>query len=75
MGPKKGQQSGHIPLGVVENALGVLGVGNGDPNGHHDDKASAIRLFGGMAQVITPRTGEVTLSYKGVASVTVKEEL
>jgi len=53
----------------------VFGVGNGDPNGHHDDKASAIRLFGGMAQVITSRTGKVTLSYEGVASVTVKEEL
>ena len=52
----------------------VLGVGNGDPNGHHDDKASVIPLFGGMAQVITPKTGEIILSYEGVASVTVKEE-
>ena len=53
----------------------VLGVGNGDPNGHHGDKANAISLFGGMAQVITPGTGEVILSYEGVASITVKEEL
>lgn len=67
-----------IPL-LCENGMlhikgEVLGVGNGDPNGHHEDKASAIPLFGGMAQVIAPRTGEVTLSYEGVASVTLKEE-
>ena len=53
----------------------VLGVGNGDPNGHHDDKASAVRLFGGMAQIITPRKGAITLSYKGLAPVTMKEVL
>ena len=68
-----------IPLpeenGMLQIKGSVLGVGNGDPNGHHEDKASALPLFSGMAQIITSRKGAITLSYEGVASVTVKEEL
>ena len=30
----------------------ILGVGNGDPNSHHDEKAHEIKLFNGWAQVI-----------------------
>ena len=51
----------------------VLAVSNGDPNGHHDDKANHIALFNGMAQVITSREGSVTLTYEDLDSVTVME--
>jgi beta-galactosidase len=39
----------------------ILGVGNGDPNSHAEDKATQVRLFNGLAQVIVqselaPRT-------------------
>lgn len=30
----------------------ILGIGNGDPNSHHEQKASAIALFHGRAQII-----------------------
>lgn len=51
----------------------VLGVGNGDPNGHHKDSGSQIRLFSGMAQVIVPRDCDVTLSYEGVEPVIIND--
>ncbi len=51
----------------------VLAVSNGDPNGHHNDKANRIALFNGMAQVITPRKGPVTLTYEDLAPVTIQE--
>ena len=30
----------------------ILGVGNGNPNSHHDEKANSIRAFHGRAQII-----------------------
>jgi beta-galactosidase len=36
----------------------ILGVGNGDPNCHEPDKASARSLFQGLAQVIVQTTAE-----------------
>ena len=37
----------------------ILGVGNGDPNSHHHQKASRIRLFHGKAQIILSAGGQV----------------
>ena len=53
----------------------VIGIGNGDPNGHQHDRAHEIRLFNGMAQIITPINGKITLSYEGVMPITLKGEL
>lgn len=38
----------------------ILGVGNGDPNSHHHQKADKIRLFHGKAQLIVPAGSKVT---------------
>lgn len=51
----------------------ILGVSNGDPRGHHHDKTSCLPLFGGKAQIITPRTGTVTLTYADLPPVTIGE--
>lgn len=48
----------------------ILGVGNGDPNGHHGDRSDKIDLFNGMAQVIAPANGNITLSYDGLEAFT-----
>ncbi len=48
-----------IPKGTV------LGVGNGDPNGHIDEKATEVPLFHGMAQLITT-ADTVTVRAKGL---------
>src|SRR5439155_7562456 len=43
----------------------ILGVGNGDPNCHEPDKASARSLFRGLAQAIVQTTttaGEIRLT-------------
>ena len=47
----------------------VLGVGNGDPNSHHPDNANEIKLFGGMAQIITESGEEVIISYGDLPEV------
>ncbi len=52
--------------GVLSVEGDIVGVGNGDPNGHHSDKANQIPLFNGMAQVIVRRRGNVKLSYHGL---------
>ena len=57
--------------GVLGIEGSILGVGNGDPNGHHGDKANKINLFNGMAQVIAPADGEITLTYEGLDSLIV----
>lgn len=49
-----------------------LGVGNGDPNGHHDDKSDKINLFNGMAQIIAPSEGDITLTYEGLDSLVIR---
>ena len=51
----------------------ILGVGNGDPNGHHNDKANEINLFNGMAQLIVPKYREITISYDRLEPVVIKE--
>ncbi len=51
----------------------VIAVCNGDPNGHHGDKANNVPFFNGMAQVITSREGPVTLTYEDLDPVTVME--
>lgn len=51
----------------------ILGVGNGNPNAHFDDRANVFPLFNGMAQVITTREGEVTLSYPDLVPVCIKD--
>ena len=51
----------------------VIAVCNGDPNGHHGDKANDVPFFNGMAQVITSREGPVTLTYEDLDPVTVME--
>lgn len=52
----------------------ILGIGNGDPNAHRDDKADRIRLFNGMAQVIAPARGNLTLTYEGLNSLIIRED-
>ena len=52
----------------------ILGVGNGNPNGHHKDKANRINLFNGMAQVIALTKGEITLTYEGLDSLIIRED-
>ena len=52
----------------------VLAVGNGDPNSHHLDKAHQIHLFNGMAQIIVGCTGNITLTYDGLAPVRLMED-
>ena len=47
----------------------VLGVGNGDPNGHFPARGDSVPLFYGRAQIILAGKGEVTLSYPAVADV------
>ena len=49
----------------------ILGVGNGNPNGHHHDRANKINLFNGMAQIITDSESKLTLSYVGLPDVTI----
>ena len=47
----------------------ILGVGNGDPNSHHDEKASSIRAFFGRAQVIlSADTKALTVRCKNMVS-------
>ena len=36
---------------TTQNSI-LLGVGNGDPNSHHDEKGNKIRFFNGRAQAI-----------------------
>ncbi len=52
----------------------ILGVGNGDPNGHYDDKSHVLPLFNGMAQVIAPKNSSLTLSYDGLETVKILDE-
>lgn len=49
----------------------VLGVGNGDPNGHFSPRGSSVPLFYGRAQIIAKKKGEITLSYEGLEDVTI----
>lgn len=49
----------------------VLGVGNGDPNGHFLARGDRVSLFYGRAQIILRAGSTATLSYPGVADVTV----
>jgi beta-galactosidase len=44
----------------------IIGVGNGDPNSHEPDKASARSLYNGFAQVIvqSDRSGAATLQLR-----------
>lgn len=47
----------------------ILGVGNGDPNGHQADLADTVPLFNGRAQVIiSGEKGKVTAFCDGLAS-------
>lgn len=55
--------------GTVRVKGRVLGVGNGDPNGHHLDRANEVNLFGGMAQIITERDGKTVISYDNLPDV------
>jgi len=48
-----------VPAGTL------LGVGNGDPNGHLNEKANSIPLFNGFAQLITTADA-VTVSTEGL---------
>lgn len=43
----------------------VLGVGNGDPNSHHNEKAHEIKLFNGWAQIILT-ADELTIKSEGL---------
>ena len=43
---------------TLDGAARIVGVGNGDPTSHEPDKASARRLFRGLAQVIVQTTTE-----------------
>ncbi len=52
----------------------VIAVCNGDPNGHHGDKANDVPFFNGMAQVFIRREDTVTLTYGDLVPVTVKEQ-
>ncbi len=52
----------------------ILGVGNGDPNSHHRAKADKINLLGGMAQIIAPANGEITLTYEGLDTLVIRED-
>lgn len=52
----------------VENAR-ILGVGNGDPNGHQADVADSVPLFNGRGQVIVGgENGKLTVLCEGLAS-------
>jgi len=48
----------------------ILGVGNGDPNSHHDEKAHEIKLFNGWAQVICV-ADELAIKSEGLPDVNV----
>lgn len=55
----------------------IIGVGNGDPNSHEDDKASERRLFNGLCQVIVKQTDgaeavELTAEADGLESASVR---
>lgn len=57
-----------ITIEVPEGS--ILGVGNGDPNSHHDQKSETISLFHGRAQVILKGGAEnFTLHCKGLSEV------
>lgn len=47
----------------------ILGVGNGDPNGHQPDIADTVPLFNGRGQIILAgENGKVTASCEGLVS-------
>ena len=49
----------------------ILGVGNGNPNGHFPEQASTVSLFHSKAQIIVEgRAQAITVSADGLPSVT-----
>ena len=60
---------GNVKIKTDMGAL--LGVGNGDPNGHYPSRGESVPLFYGRAQIILRAGSTATLSYSGVADVTV----
>ena len=49
----------------------ILGIGNGNPNSHHDEKGNSINFFNGKAQaIIKSKGGKVTAECKGMPAVT-----
>jgi beta-galactosidase len=54
-----------LPLAIeIDGPAELLGVGNGDPNGHFANRGPAVPLFRGLAQVIvraTTAAGRVTV--------------
>lgn len=52
----------------VENGK-ILGVGNGNPNGHQPDIADSVPLFNGLGQIIVAgKNGKITAFCEGLAS-------
>lgn len=53
----------------IEGQGAIIGVGNGDPNSHEPDKASARNLYNGLAQVIVQsrRDGRGALTLRATA--------
>ena len=56
-----------LEITVAEGTL--LGVGNGNPNSHHHQKASCIHLFNGRAQVIVTAGAKVQVGCVGLPVV------
>ena len=59
----------------------VIGVGNGDPSSHEQDKASRRRLFNGLCQAIvksTDKAGNIVLTARAAglkpATLRIKSE-
>ena len=55
----------NVPLNIaVDGPAELLGVGNGDPNGHFANRGPAVPLFNGLAQAVvraTSTAGRVTV--------------
>ena len=60
-------------VNFVLNGGEILGIGNGDPNDHHSEKASSIRVFNGRAQIIvTGNTKELSVNCNGLTDAVIK---
>ena len=51
----------------------ILGVGNGNPNGHFDEQASEVPLFHSRAQIIVEgKTNEITVTCGNLPPITMR---
>ncbi|MBO5453561.1 MAG: hypothetical protein J6A69_06315 [Clostridia bacterium] len=56
----------------VEDGV-ILGVGNGDPNSHHNEKGNVINFFNGKAQIIVKsKKGKLTAKCENIPDVSIE---